>query len=671
VSATVPAERVEELRREIRRHEYLYYVLARPEISDFQFDQLMAELARLEAEHPELVTPDSPTQRVGGQPLPGLEPVAHSVPMMSLDNSYDEKDLAEWWRRAVRGLGREPDGLVAELKIDGVSLALTYEEGELIRAVTRGNGQVGDDVTANARTIRLLPTRLAGAPALAEVRGEVFMPREVFRAVNRARREEGEEEFANPRNAAAGSLRLLDPRLCARRRLAFVAYQLARCEGWEPQRHSQALEAMAGWGLPVNPGWRRCRTLAEVYQFIRQWGAARTSLPFEIDGVVVKLDRLAEQEALGATSKFPRWAVAYKYPPEGVTTRVKGITVQVGRTGALTPVAELEPVRLAGTTVARATLHNADEVARLDVRVGDEVWVAKGGDVIPKVVAVNRSRRPEGAQEFRMPETCPACGTRVEREEGEVVVRCPNRRCPGVRRQQLRHFVSRAGMDIEGLGQRFIDQLLGEGLITDAASLWDLNPQRLAQLPGWGELSAANLLAQLEQARRRPLWRLLVALGIRHVGERAARVLASRFTSLQQLSQASVEELAAVPGIGPVIAQSVVEFFRDEENARLLERLRERGIDPREQGPALPAAAAPLGGMTFVLTGTLSRPREAVARLLEDAGGKVTDSVSRRTSYVVRGEQPGSKVVRAQQLGIPVLDETELVELLRAKGVPW
>lgn len=671
MSSTAPAERIEYLRREIRRHEYLYYVLARPEISDYEFDRLMAELTRLEAEHPELVTADSPTRRVGGEPLPALTPVAHTLPMMSLDNSYDEGDLAEWWGRAVRGLGREPDGMVAELKIDGVSLALTYQDGELVRAVTRGNGQVGDDVTANARTIRLLPVRLAGAPRLVEVRGEVFMPREAFRAVNRARREEGEEEFANPRNAAAGSLRLLDPRVCARRRLAFVAYQLARSEGWQPERHSQVLAALAAWGLPVNPGWRRCGTLAEVQQFIRDWGAARAALPFEIDGVVVKLDRLAEQEALGATSKFPRWAVAYKYPPEGVTTRVRAITVQVGRTGALTPVAELEPVRLAGSVVTRATLHNPDEVARLDVRVGDEVWVAKGGDVIPKVVAVNRARRPEGTPEFRMPELCPACATPVEREAGEVVLRCPNRRCPGVRRAQLRHFASRAGMDIEGLGARLIDQLLGAGLLVDAASLWDLDPQRLAQLPGWGEVSAANLLAQLRQARRRPLWRVLVALGIRHVGERAARTLASRFGSLQALAAASVDELTHVAGIGPVIANSVAAFFRDEENAALIDRLRARGIDPQEHPPADSVSPAPLLGLTFVLTGTLSRPREAVARLLEEAGGRVSDSVSRRTSFVVRGAQPGSKVARAEQLGVPVLDEPQLVELLRDKGVAW
>lgn len=662
---------IEELRREIRRHEYLYYVLAQPEISDLEFDRLMADLVRLETEHPALVTPDSPTQRVGGEPLPGLVQVEHSVPMMSLDNSYDEGELADWWGRAVRGLGREPDGLVAELKIDGVSLGLTYEGGELVRAVTRGNGQVGDDVTANARTIRLLPVRLSGAPRLVEVRGEVFMPREVFRAVNRARREEGEEEFANPRNAAAGSLRLLDPRLCARRRLSFVAYQLARAEGWHGERHSEALEALLEWGMPVNPGWRRCRTLGEVHEFIGEWGGERVRLPFEIDGVVVKLDTLAERDVLGATSKFPRWAVAYKYPPEGVTTRVVAITVQVGRTGALTPVAELEPMRLAGTVVARASLHNADEVARLDVRIGDEVWVAKGGDVIPKVVAVNRAHRPPSVEEFRMPDACPACGTRVEREAGEVVLRCPNRQCPGVRRQQLRHFVSRAGMDIEGLGRRLIDQLLAEGLITDAASLWDLDPQRLAQLPGWGEVSAANLLVQLDTAKRRPLWRVLAALGIRHVGERAARVLAKRFGSLAGLATASREDLAEVDGVGVVIAESVVNYFRDEQNAALLERLRERGIDPQERvAPKVPETA-PLAGLTFVLTGTLSRPREAVARLLEGAGGKVSESVSRRTSLVVRGDQPGAKVAKAQLLGVEVLDEAGLVELLRKKGVPW
>lgn len=671
MSPTDPATRIAELRQQIRHHEYLYYVLARPEISDYQFDQLMAELAQLERDHPELVTADSPTQRVGGEPVEELQQVAHTLPMMSLDNSYDEKDLAEWLGRVVRGLGRAPDGLVAELKIDGVSLALIYEEGVLVRAVTRGNGAVGDDVTANARTIRLLPVFLEGAPRLLEVRGEVFMPREVFRAVNRARREEGEEEFANPRNAAAGSLRLLDPRLCARRRLSFVAYQVARVEGWELERHSQGLEALAQWGLPVNPGWRRCPDLVAVHAFIREWGTARARLPFDIDGVVVKVDRLDEQAALGATSKFPRWAVAYKYPPEGVTSRVVGITVQVGRTGVLTPVAELEPVRLAGTTVSRATLHNADEVARLDVRVGDEVWVAKGGDVIPKVVAVNRARRPAGAEEFRMPSTCPACGTPVEREAGEVAVRCPNQVCPAVRRQQLRHFVSRAGMDIEGLGQRLIDQLLAAGLITDAASLWDLDPARLAQLRGWGEVSAANLMAQLAAAKSRPLWRLLHALGIRHVGERAARALAERFGSLLALSQASPEELAAVPGIGPVIANSVANYFRSEEGATLVARLRERGVDPHAATESPVAVGAPLAGLTFVLTGALSRPREEVARRLEQAGARVVESVSSRTSYVVCGDQPGSKLMRAQQLGVPVLDERGLLAMLEEKGVAW
>lgn len=663
--------RVEELRREIRRHEYLYYVLAQPEISDLEFDRLMAELSRLEAEHPELVTSDSPTQRVGGEPLPGLAQAQHSLPMMSLDNSYNEGDLAEWWGRVVKGLGREPDGLVAEAKVDGVSLAITYDGGELVRAVTRGNGFVGDDVTANARTIRVLPLRLVGAPPLLEVRGEVFISRRAFYAINRARREEGEEEFANPRNAAAGSLRLLDPQVCARRRLSFVAYQVARAEGWRVERHSQALEALAGWGVPVNPGWRRCPNLAEVRRFIHEWGEKRGRLPFDIDGVVVKVDVLAEQEVLGATSKFPRWAVAFKYPPEGVTTRVVAIHVQVGRTGTLTPVAELEPVRLGGTTVTRATLHNAEEVARLDVRVGDEIWVAKGGDVIPKVVAVNRARRPQDAPEFRMPEVCPACNTPVEREPGEVAVRCPNRRCPAVRRQQLRHFVSRAGMDVAGLGARLVDQLLAAGLISDAASLWDLDPRRLAQLPGWGEVSAANLLAQLQAAKNRPLWRLLVALGIRHVGERAARVLATRFGSLEALAAASRDELAQLSGIGPVIAASVANYFRDRENLELVARLRERGIDPVETAATRTPGTGPLAGLAFVLTGTLSRSREVVARVLEGAGGKVTDNVSPRTSFVVRGDQPGSKVERALLLGVPVLNEEELTALLREKGVTW
>ena len=661
------ADRIARLRDEIRRHERLYYVLAKPEISDLEFDRLVEELRRLEAEHPELVTPDSPTQRVGGAPVAALPQVRHAVPMLSLDNSYDEGELAAWYGRVVKGLGREPAGLVAELKIDGVSLSLTYEGGRLARAVTRGNGEVGDEVTGNARAIRALPLRLPEAPAVAEVRGEVYLPRDRFAALNRQRREEGEEAFANPRNAAAGAIRLLDPRESAGRRLAFFAYQLALLEGREVDGHAEALELLAAWGFPVNPGWRRCADVAAVHAFIVEWGAKRAGLPFDIDGIVVKVDRLAEQRALGATAKFPRWAIAYKYPPEGVRTKVRGIVVQVGRTGALTPVAELEPVPVAGSTIARATLHNADEVARLDVRPGDTVWIAKGGDVIPKVVAVDPAERPAGAEPFAMPERCPACDTAVEREPGEVVVRCPNRACPAVQRQRLRHFTSRAGMDIEGLGRRLIDQLLDAGLVSDPASLWRLEEARLAELPGWGEKSAAKLMAELEEAKRRPLWRLLAGLGIRHVGDRAAKLLAARAGSLAALAAMGEDDLQRVEGIGPTIAASVVAFLADDDNRRLIDRLRELGVDPR--GDAAAVGASPLAGLSFVLTGTLSEPRETVAARLEAAGARVVDSVSRKTSYLVCGSEAGSKLAKAQQLGVPVLDEAGLRALLADRGV--
>ncbi len=663
-------ERIQWLRNEIRRHEYLYYVLAKPEISDFAFDQLMAELKALEAAHPELVTPDSPTQRVGGAVLDELPQVRHEIPMLSLDNSYNEGELEEWYGRVVRGLGRKPEALVAELKIDGVSLSLIYEGGVLMRAVTRGNGEVGEEVTPNAKTIPTIPLRLPADVALVEVRGEVYMPRPVFLELNRKRREEGEEPFANPRNATAGSIRLLDSRQCARRGLRFFAYQIARMPGKELRYHSQALELLAQWGFATNPGWRRCRDVSGVHEFVEEWGQKRKALAFDIDGVVVKVDSIAEQQALGATSKFPRWAVAYKYPPEGERTRVKNIVVQVGRTGTLTPVAELEPVRLAGTTVTRATLHNADEVARLDVRVGDTVWVEKGGDVIPKVVAVDISVRPAGAVPFSMPDRCPVCGTPVVREAGEVAIRCPNSSCPAVQKARLLHFCSRAGMDIQGLGEQRVEQLLQAGLLSDPASLWDLDWEKLAALPGWGEKSAQNLKKQLQDAKTRPLWRLLVALGIRHVGERAAKLLASRFGSLSALSQASQEELEAIEGIGPTIAQSVVGFFASRQGAELVRRLRARGVDPREipEGPATPA---PLAGLAFVITGTLSRPREQVAALLEAAGAHVSDSVSRKTSYLIVGENPGSKLAKAKNLGVPTLDEAGLQRLLSEKGVAW
>lgn len=663
-------ERIAWLRAEIARHERLYYVEAKPEISDYAFDALMAELKVLESAHPELASPDSPTRRVGGQPAGELIQATHAVPMMSLDNSYSEADLEAWLDRVTRSLGATPDGLVAELKIDGASLAAIYQDGGLVRAVTRGNGEVGDDVTANAMTIRTLPLRLPGAIELVEVRGEVFMPRGVWAALNRQRRDEGEEPFANPRNATAGSMRLLDPRQAAGRRLSFFAYHLARCVPMQFGRHSEILEALGRWGFAVNPGWRRCTSLADVHEFITEWGARRATLGFDIDGVVVKVDSVDEQARLGSTSKFPRWAIAFKYPPEGERTRVRGITVQIGRTGALTPVADLEPVFVAGSTVARATLHNADEVARLDVRVGDTVWVAKAGDVIPKVVAVDSQARPAGTEPFSMPTDCPACGTAVARDSGEVVLRCPNPRCRGVQRQRLYHFASRGGMDIAGLGSRVLDQLSDAGLISDFGSLWQIDAGQLAVLDQWGETSAAKLLAELEVSRARPLWRLLAGLGIRHVGERAAKVLAKRFGSLEALAAAAEEDLLTVDGVGATIAASVAAFFADPDSRNLLAGLHAVGIDPRET-TAESRGGLPLAGWTFVLTGTLSRPREQVAALLEAAGAKVSNSVSRRTSRVVAGADAGSKLAKAESLGITVLDERELGELLAGRGVAW
>ena len=666
---SIPEEirrRVAELRQQIRHHDELYYVKASPEIPDFEYDRLLAELMELEARYPALVTPDSPTQRVGGEPLAGLVPVQHAVPMLSLENTYSRQELKTWYERICRQLGHEPDGLVAELKIDGVSISLLYEDGRLVRGATRGNGLVGDDVTANVRTIRKIPLTLEGAPPLLEVRGEVYMPRSVFAELNRRRRAEGEPEFANPRNATAGSIRLLDSREAARRKLSAWCYQIVRTEGIELRRHSEAMKILGEFGFPVNPGWTVCHSLADVDAFIDRWEQGRHELDFDIDGIVIKVDELELQRRLGTTARVVRWGVAFKYPPEGKKTRVRGITVQVGRSGVLTPVAELEPVRIAGSTVSRATLHNFEELARLDVRVGDTVWVTKGGEVIPKVIAVDPAGRPPDATPFPVPERCPVCGTPVVDDPAEVAIRCPNRACPAVISGQLKHFVSRGGMDIEGLGERSLNQLLDAGLVTDPASLWELDEARVAALDGWGAVSAANLHRSLEEAKGRPLHRLLFALGIRHVGEKAARILAQRFGSLDALQNATVEELEQIGGVGPVIARSVTSWFADREHARLIRRLVALGVNTVE--PEMSSGEKPLAGLTFVLTGTLSRPRDEIRRRLEELGAHVAGSVSRRTSYLVAGENPGSKLDKAGRLGVAILSERELDELIRAKG---
>jgi DNA ligase (NAD+) len=655
---------VRELRELIRRHDHLYYVLAAPEITDYEYDRLFAELEQLEAEHPELASPTSPTQRVGGEPIEGLVQVAHAVPMLSLDNSYSRDELRAWFERVSRELGRPPAGLATELKIDGVSISLLYVDGRLDRAVTRGDGVVGDDVSANARTLRGLPLELDGAPPLLEVRGEVYLARGVFSELNKARRAAGEREFANPRNAAAGSIRLLDSREASRRRLAVWCYQVARAEGLELESHVVALEWIAALGFPISPGLELCSDLAGVEASIDGWLQRRTELDFDTDGVVVKLDRADERAELGSTGRSVRWAVAFKFPPEGHTTVLEDIVIQVGRTGVLTPVAVLQPVRIAGTTVSRATLHNFDEVSRLDVRIGDTVWVSKGGEVIPKVTGVVSSQRPKDSAAFIAPTACPVCATPVVREVEEVALRCPNPVCPAVVGARLRHFVSRGAMDIDGLGDRTLAQLVEAGLVTDEASLWDLEAGSVAELEGWGEKSAVKLVEELQSARTRPLHRLLFALGIPLVGERAAKVLAAKFGSLAALSAADSDELVTLDGIGPAIAASVTGWLRDPRNLERVGRLAERGVDPRDEPTT--TGEAPLAGRTFVLTGSLSRPRQEIKETLEGLGATVAGSVSRKTTFVVAGDNAGSKLERARELGVEILDEAALERMLEA-----
>ncbi len=655
------ARRASELRRYLHRHQELYD-RGIPEISDREFDHAMSELAGIEAAHPELATPDSPTLRVGGAPVEGFEPVRHEPPMQSLDNTYSLAEVGEWIGRLRR---LEPDAdlsFVAELKVDGVSISLLYEDGVLVRGATRGNGQVGDDVTANLRTIRSLPLRLRGRPpGRLLVRGEVYLPKTSFRRLNRDREAAGLPLFVNPRNAAAGAIRLLDSREVAARRLAAVVYHLA--DGPQPETHSDVLRRLERWGLPVHDSWQRCPDLAAVESYVEKWRERRRELDFETDGVVLKIDDLALRGSLGSTAKSPRWAVAYKYEPERVETVVRGIAVQVGRTGVLTPVAELEPVFVGGTTVRRATLHNYEDLARKDVRVGDTVRLEKGGDVIPKVVEVVVERRPPEATPFEMPERCPECGEPVEREPGEVAWRCVNPVCPAVLAESIRHFVGRNAMDIEGLGGERVDQLLREKRLSDFPDLYRLRREQLVDLEGWGEKSAENLLAEIEASRARELHRLLFALGIRMVGERVAKLLAQRFGSLDALAAASEEELTAVPEVGPKVARAVRDFFEDPRQRKRLAALAAAGVQP----PAAVVATGdrPLQGKTIVLTGKLTAyTREEAASRLEALGARVASSVSAKTHLVVAGEDAGSKLEKARKLGIEVLDENGLTRLL-------
>ncbi len=658
--------RIARLREAIRRHEHLYYVLAKPEISDAQYDALERELRELEAEFPDLVTPTSPTQRVGEKPSSEFPTVVHRTPMLSLDNTYSEQELREFEERVFRAVGKRELAYTAELKIDGLSMALHYKSGLLVRAVTRGDGVRGDDVTANARAIRAIPLELRGddVPQELEARGEVYLPRSRFLAINAEREEAEEEPFANPRNAAAGTMKSLDARVVEKRGLEIFLYSAAHVRGAVLASQWQALERLRGWGLRTNPASRRCQGMDEVLGVIEEWRDKRGALEYEIDGVVVKLDDLALQQELGATSKFPRWAIAYKYPALQAATRVEAIEVYVGRTGRLTPVAHLEPVFLAGTTVSRATLHNEEEVARKDVRVGDRVLIERGGEVIPKVVSVVAAERPEGASPWTPPETCPVCGTAVVRPEGEVDRRCPNVSCPAQVEERFRHYARREAMDIEGLGNVVVHELLERGLVKDFADLYALRFEDLAPLfapkAKKGEsLGARNLLEAIEASKSRELRRLVFGLGIRFVGERAAMLLARHFGSLQAIGEAAVEAIDDIYEIGPAVAGSVHAWFRDPANAALVRRLEAAGVRVEEEGRE--PGSLTLQGQQFVLTGTLeSMTRDEAKAAIEAAGGRVTGSVSKKTTAVVAGRDAGSKLERARELDVPVIDEVEL-----------
>ncbi len=669
------ARRAEQLRAEIREHDERYYGLADPVVSDSEFDVLLNELRDLESQHPELVTPDSPTQRVGGRPVEGFETVEHLAAMLSLDNAYDEDELRAFDQRVAKGLGDQADATsyVAELKIDGLSIALTYEDGAFVRGVTRGDGARGEDVTSNVRAIRAIPLGLRdGPPGRLEVRGELYLPRRSFDRINHAREEAGESLFANPRNAAAGTMRNLDPSLVARRGLAGFFYHVVAGDEAQAEalvgRHAGVLEALRGWSLPVEPNWKICSHIDDVIEFCGQWREQRHSLGYETDGVVVKVDDLALRPVLGSTSKFPRWAIAFKFPAEQATTRLIRIEVNVGRTGAVTPFAVLEPVTVGGSTIQLATLHNAEEVARKDLRAGDFVLVEKGGDVIPKIVKPLVARRPRGAaapQAFVMPTECPACQTSLDRPEGEVVWRCPNTSCPAKMRRGLLHFASRGAMDIDGLGESLTEQLVESGLVGDFADLYGLDATGLEGLERMGQKSTAKLLEQIDRSRANDVWRLLFALGIRHVGEGGARALAQAFGNLDAIAAAAVEALEEVPDVGPIVAQSVRAFFDTPSNQQLVERLRTAGVNLASLESVPTAAARPLAGQTFVVTGTLDRmTRDEAVATIERLGGRVASSVSRKTSVVVVGRDAGSKLAKAQALGVKTIREDEFEALI-------
>jgi DNA ligase (NAD+) len=662
-------KRIERLRQEIRRHDYLYYVLSQPKISDRQYDKLFAELKTLEKANPQLVTPDSPTQRVSERPLEGFAFVRHAVPMLSMDNTYNPDELRAFDERVRKQLGTRYYDYVVELKIDGLAISLRYERGILVTAATRGDGEVGDDVTANVRTIKAIPLVLLAdttIPDVLEVRGEVYMPTKAFIELNRLRTEAGEPVFANPRNAAAGSLKLLDARITAERNLSFFAYSIGELSEPLAENHFQTLQRFRKLGLPVNPRIKTAKNIDEVVEICLRWTEKRPKLDYIIDGMVIKVNRFEQREILGATGRAPRWCISYKFPAEQAETVVESIDVQVGKSGILTPVANLAAVQLSGTTVKRATLHNFDELNRLDVRCGDTVVVEKAGEIIPQVVKVKKQLRPTGAVRFKIPKHCPNCGSAVARDQDGVYIRCLNPNCLGRLKERLRYFAGRGQMDIETLGPALIEQLVDTGMVKNFADLFKLQKTRLAELQRMGEKSAGNVIEAIERSKTRPLWRLIAALGVRHVGGQSAQILADHFGSLEALMAADEEVLGGIEQIGPTMAASIYEYFRNEKNRAVVNELLAVGVKPKQ-----PKAKRTdrLAGKTIVVTGTLENfTRQQIQQAIKQAGGRASSSVSRKTDFVLAGKEPGSKLDKARQLGVKVINEKQFLEMLGIKS---
>jgi len=658
-------KRIEQLRNEIRRHDYLYYVHDRPQITDSQYDQLFAELKALEQANPQYITPDSPTQRVSEQPVEGFRSVRHAIPMLSIDNTMSGEELRAFDERVRKQLGSEDYNYVVELKIDGLAISLRYEWGRLVTAATRGNGEVGDDVTANVRTIKAIPLVLLGGqriPDVLEVRGEVYMPTKAFAELNRLRAEAGEPTFANPRNAAAGSLKLLDAKITASRNLSFFAYATGEISQPLADEHWKSLFKLKEFGLPVEPNYPKVPDIDTVIDICFGWSEKRDSLGYQIDGMVIKVNRFDHQDILGATGRAPRWCISYKFAAEQAETTVESIDVQVGKSGILTPVANLTPVQLAGTTVKRASLHNFDELNRLDVRCGDTVVVEKAGEIIPQVVEVKKKLRPKGAVPFKVPKKCPNCGSAVARDENGVYIRCLNPDCLGQLKERLKYFAGRGQMDIENLGEALIEQLVNTGVVKNFADLYKLQKSELIELERMAEKSADNVIKAIEASKRQPLWRLIAALGIHHIGGQSAQILAENFGSLDALIAAEQAALESIDQIGPTMAKSVYEYFRDKKNRAVTDQLNKLGVKPKR--PKVQRSDK-LAGKTIVVTGTLERfTRQQAEYNIRQAGGKTSLSVSKKTDFVLAGKEPGSKLDKALKLGVKVMDEKQFLEML-------